>query len=339
MYLDYFWKGIQTYMIKKVLYSIFICLASFFLMSHNASAIELTRDVNLIQGNFQSGIKFFSWNASSTCSNLSSDVFVTWIGCNGLTYLYDFDLSIPTKGYQVGDWVVLTLRFNQNLNSVSNHSNNFYLNLKSNSSKYADLVDIKVEEFTANSSDLTIYIRFYDDAYINSLSFKGELTLNPANGTSTAALLHVGETSVFREIQPQTNPDYTGSINSIENTLKEQHEQQQQQQEQEKQDTNQAIDDSKNSSNSSSSDVQNDSSTQSLLSVITGFFGAITSASPSSCVLTGQINEYLTPSFDFCQLDPPPALTALLSIPVAIALFFFAKHMLNKIVALIRSFQ
>lgn len=111
------------------------------------------------------------------------------------------------------------------------------------------------------------------------------------------------------------------------------------QKEQEKQETNQAIDDSKNTSNNSSSDVQNNSSTQSLLSVITGFFGAITSASPTSCVLSGQINEYLTPSFDLCQLDPPPALTALLSIPVAIALFFFAKHMLNKIIALIRSFQ
>lgn len=324
-------------MIKKVLYSIFICLASFFLMSHNASAIELSRDVNLIQGNFQSNIKFFYWNSTFNCSNLSSDVFVSWIGCNGLTYLYDFDMSLPTRGYEVGDWAVLKLRFNQNLNNVSNHSNIFSLKLKPN--QKADLVQVEVEEFTANSSELIIYVRFYDHTYINSLSFIGELTLNPANGTETAALLHVGETTIFREIQPQSNPDYTNSINSINNTLREQQQQQQQQQEQERQDTNQAIDDSKNSSNSSSSDVQNNSSTQSLLSVVTGFFGAITSASPSSCVLTGQINEYLTPSFDLCQLDPPPALTALLSIPVAIVLFFFAKHMLNKIIALIRSFQ
>lgn len=134
-----------------------------------------------------------------------------------------------------------------------------------------------------------------------------------------------------------TNPDMTlndlnNSLNDINNTLKDQYEQ-------EKQGANSAVDDSKNSSNSSSSDVTNNSSTQSLLSVITGFFGAITSAKPSSCVLTGKINDYLTPSFDFCQLDPPPALTALLSIPVAIAIFFFSKHMLNKIISLIRSFQ
>lgn len=314
-------------------------------MSHNVSAVELSKDVNLVRGNFQSNILPISWDSSQAPSCSISSSWQTWIGCDSGNQisLKQFQLSIPNRSYSNGEWIVIPIYLNVTAGSLSSHIN-FY-GLQYNGNNPVDLVDIKLENLTSNSSRILIYMRAYSSFTDSNLSFTGR---NGASalifpGQNAPWQARIGITSVFAEVNPS---NYTGSINdvnnsvnSINNTLKEQQQQQQQQQEQEKQDTNQAIDDSKNSSNSSSSDVQNNSSTQSLLSVITGFFGAITSASPSSCVLTGQINEYLTPSFDLCQLDPPPALTALLSIPVAIALFFFAKHMLNKIVALIRSFQ
>lgn len=332
-------------MIKKVLYSIFICLASFFLMSHNVSAIELTKDVNLVQGNFQSNIYPLSWDSSQAPSCSISSSWQTWIGCNSGNEisLKQFQLSIPDRTYSNGEWIVIPIYLNVTAGSLSSHIN--YYGLQYNGSRPIDLIDVQLENLTSNSSRILIYLRSYGSFRDTNLSFTGR---NGASalifpGQNAPWQARIGIATVFTEANPS---DYTGSINDVKNsvnsindTLKQQQQQQQQQQEQEKQDANNTIDDSKNSSNSSSSDVQNNSSTQSLLSVITGFFGAITSASPSSCVLTGQINEYLTPSFDLCQLDPPPALTALLSIPVAIALFFFAKHMLNKIIALIRSFQ
>lgn len=326
-------------MIKKVLYCILTCLASFFLMSHNTSALELINDVDLINGNVEFQIRANSWNViDGSCSGLDN-AFNNYISCNGNARVFDISLTAPSGSFQAGDWIVYEFFVNQNLNNVSNHIN-FY-GMEYNGSNPVILAYTDIEEFNANTSKITLYIRSYGTFTDSDLRFKGKgsssiFIFNPANGTDSQLQVRAGLASVFREKNPA---NYTGSINdvknsvnSINNTLKEQ-------QEQEKQDTNQAIDDSKNSSNSSSSDVQNNSSTQSLLSVITRFFGAITSASPSSCVLSGQINEYLTPSFDLCQLDPPPSLTALLSIPVAIALFFFAKHMLNKIIALIRSFQ
>lgn len=314
-------------------------------MSHNVSAIELTKDVNLVQGNFQSNIYPLSWDSSQAPSCSISSSWQTWIGCNSGNEisLKQFKLSIPDRTYSNGEWIVIPIYLNVTAGSLSSHIN--YYGLQYNGSHPIDLIDVQLENLTSNSSRILIYLRSYGSFRDTNLSFTGR---NGASalifpGQNAPWQARIGIATVFTEANPS---DYTGSINdvknsvnSINNTLKEQQQQQQQQQEQEKQDTNQAIDDSKNSSNSSSSDVQNNSSTQSLLSVITGFFDAITSASPSSCVLTGQINEYLTPSFDLCQLDPPPALTALLSIPVAIALFFFAKHMLNKIIALIRSFQ
>lgn len=334
-------------MIKKILYSIFICLASFFLMSHNAMAVELATDVEWVRGNHNIQIMPNSWAVEQGyCQGLASGVYSDYINCNGLTKLSDFNITIPSMSYKYGDWIVAEFFINQNLNNVSNHMN-FY-GLQYAGSNPVDLAYTDISELNANSSKITLYFRAWGNFTDNNLRLTGKngasaLIFNAANGTDSQLQFRCGLASVFRDKNPS---NYTGSINDVKNsvnsindTLKQQQQQQQQQQEQEKQDANNTIDDSKNSSNNSSSDVQNNSSTQSLLSVVTGFFGAITSASPSSCVLTGQINEYLTPSFDLCQLDPPPALTALLSIPVAIALFFFAKHMLNKIIALIRSFQ
>lgn len=341
----YFWKGIQAYMIKRILFCILTCFASFFLMSHNVSAIELSKDVNLVQGNFQSNILPLSWDSSQAPSCSISSTWQTWIGCDSgnEVFLKQFQLSIPNRTYSTGEWIVIPIYLNVTAGSLSSHINFYGLQYTGN--KPVDLVDVQLENLTSNSSRILIYMRSYGSFTDSNLTFSGR---NGASalifpGQNAPWQARIGITTVFAESNPS---NYTGSINDVKNsvnsindTLKQQQQQQQQQQEQDKQDTNQAIDDSKNTSNSSSSDVQSNSSTQSLLSVVTGFFGAITSASPTSCVLTGQINEYLTPSFDLCQLDPPPALTALLSIPVAIALFFFAKHMLNKIVALIRSFQ
>lgn len=345
-------------MIKKVLFSIFICLASFFLMSHNAFAVDFSYNVRLHDSRAINSYYSPNLLPQATIYGAVSDAQILnslKVNLNGgITVQDGFLVDVPFYLYN----------YKEN-NSVDGHSNfrnvacggipcqiiGYDYSGSSTGQMYHVYIYVSgngtLTNLTFSDSDSSQFVlRLYDGErfYIPTVSVFRFVDANGSSSPITSNDIQI----IVNNIQWVNNNlnsiyDRMGLIlnkiptqeqisSGVKNVLDEQ-------KEQEKQDTNQAIDDSKNSSNNSSSDVQNNSSTQSLLSVVTGFFGAITSASPTSCVLTGQINEYLTPSFDLCQLDPPPALTALLSIPVAIALFFFAKHMLNKIVALIRSFQ
>lgn len=346
-------------MIKKVLYSIFICLASFFLMSHNVSAMNLSNAGTYgIQCN-RSQIQFLAnsnsqsmYNVGNACEVVAASDLVKYRFTGFNIYL---NVAIPAHSIFNVSGQISGASINGSFNGFSGGSQ-FSIYQQNITALDGNGLYFSITGITGNSAVQNFNFSTGAD-YIAFFGSGGRFAVQPVSFVATSGGSDYsnsinGITNILNDLRTQNN-DIWNMLNNLNNNtdnvnnnlgevkgaIENLQQQQQQQLEQEKQDTNNAIDDSKNSSNSSSSDVQNNSSTQSLLSVITGFFGAITSASPSSCVLTGQINEYLTPSFDLCQLDPPPALTALLSIPVAIALFFFAKHMLNKIIALIRSFQ
>lgn len=324
-------------MIKKILYCIFTCLASFFLMSHNTFALSPDAGTVNVYWSFETVMTYCSkdkqWKSASCI--LAQD---TSVGVNHIKFAPQVTKVIEAGEYWVEAYISFTSAATNQAPIITQAPTS------SNSGTIASFES--VSSTTRGSTTVRIYRVLIKWNSGTTISTSKPIQINSANNWVSTGGYQVTSVTFYR-VNPggATNQDIINAINNkssgtsettinnaINNALNSQ-------EEQEKHDTNQAIDDSKNTSNSSSSDVQNNSSTQSFLSVVTGFFGAITSAAPTSCVLTGQINEYLTPSFDLCQLDPPPALTALLSIPVAIALFFFAKHMLNKIVALIRSFQ
>lgn len=324
-------------MIKKVLYCILTSLASFFLMSHNTFALSPDAGNVNVYWSFETVMTYCSkdgqWKSSSCI--LAND---TSIGVNAIRFAPQVTKIIEPGEYWVEAYISFT--------SASTNQAPIITQAPTSSNRGSIASFESVSSTTRGSTTVRIYRILIKWNSGTTISTSNYIQISSSNNWVSTGGFQVTSATFYRvNSAGATNQDIINAINNkssgtseatinnaINNALNSQNEQ-------EKQDTNQAIDDSKNSSNSSSSDIQNNGATQSLLSVVTGFFGAITSASPSSCVLTGQINEYLTPSFDLCQLDPPPALTALLSIPVAIALFFFAKHMLNKIVSLIRSFQ
>lgn len=119
--------------------------------------------------------------------------------------------------------------------------------------------------------------------------------------------------------------------------IQEQTEQQQQYHDE----TQQTFDNAQDTADSDSDDssTQASASGTTLLAGFTSFLGALTNASPSNCVIDGNIGDFRMGNIDLCQLDPPPAFQAISSImvigftvPLSIALG-------RKMISLFRSFQ
>lgn len=101
--------------------------------------------------------------------------------------------------------------------------------------------------------------------------------------------------------------------------------------------TQEVVDNSQITANSSSQDALGQS--QSLLEVFTGFVGAITSASPSTCVLDGNLGKFTMGQLNFCQDSPPAFVVALGSIISIAILVPLSYHVTKRLLSTIRSFQ
>lgn len=163
------------------------------------------------------------------------------------------------------------------------------------------------------------FVRYTYRAFNNiDLSNFGYSTTNTNLGIFRGAYYRLRMYSVFQLRKVSGSTDQQNEVNS----------------------TNNAIDESEDAGDSSSSSAEGASA--SLLSAITGFFGVITSASPSNCVINAPLNTYFGNqrlNVDLCSLDLPPQIGALTSI-IAIGIIIpFAIHMFKKFINLFRSFQ
>lgn len=321
--------------IKKTFLGIICCIFSICLMSQNIFAIEF--DVNK-SGNFQ------VVNSSYVRQS------------NGVQTLCPY--TNPSHSYQGGTrGIVCSVPNGQTLSAVQ----------------------LFFDRVIPENSIVNLYFYYANDGFFNSLTFpiqvsndspmvlldvenglSSSITIpwaNPNNTTSAyerqyfykiTLLTKVSTTAtrlIFTGTAGNSNDMYifpsayiglkdtTASVDDIKNQLKEDSDKH----DQEINDQQNAVDDSKNSSNESQSDVNN--STSSLIDVLTQIIGAFTSASASSCVITMSYEGRFSQPVDLCSLDPPLAITSLLSIVVVFILFKFASSIINKIVSLIRSFQ
>lgn len=113
-------------------------------------------------------------------------------------------------------------------------------------------------------------------------------------------------------------------------------------------DTSQQIQDAQDKASSASNQASTDGAaaqqdtqqaTQSILDFIVSFFGVITGASATNCVLQGDLNSHLTGfSFDLCALNPPAPIIAVLNIPIAIIIFLYAKSVYGRLTNTIEGF-
>lgn len=320
--------------IKKTFLGIICCIFSICLMSQNIFAIEY--DVNKT-GNFEIVNSSYvrQWNGVQTlCPYTNQSSYQG--GTRGIV------CSVP-KGQTLSD---IQLYFDRVIpeytivNLYFYYANEGFFNSQTfpiQVTNTSDMVLLDIEN--GLSSTITIPWGGPTDtttAYERQYFYK--ITLLTKVSTTSARLIFSGTAGNSNDmyIFPSSYiglKDTSASVDDIKNQLKEDSDKH----DQEINDQQNAVDDSKNSSNESQSDVNN--STSSLIDVLTQIIGAFTSASASSCVITMSYEGRFSQPVDLCSLDPPLAITSLLSIVVVFILFKFASSIINKIVSLIRSFQ
>ena len=288
---------------KKSLFCIFTCLLFIILMSHNVMAVELVNDVEWIRGNHNIQIMPNAWVVEEGfCQGLASGAYSDLINCNGLTKLSDFNITIPSMSYKYGDWIVAEFFVNQNLNNVSNHMN-FY-GLQYAGSNPVDLAYTDISELNANSSKITLYFRAWGDFTDNNLRLTGKnganaIIFNVANGTDSQLQFRCGLASVFRDKNPS---NYTGSINDVKNsvnsindTLKNQ----QQQQEQDENALNNAVNDANNSAESNTNQVED--ATGDTQASIQSIVDVVLNTSPSDCKINANMGQIDLGELNMCS--------------------------------------
>lgn len=87
----------------------------------------------------------------------------------------------------------------------------------------------------------------------------------------------------------------------------------------------------------SQTDAQNTGST--LLTAFTGFVGALTSASPSNCVIDMNMGNMDLGNVDFCKMSPPPVFQTIASIMLIAFCVPLSIATATKVIELFRSFQ
>lgn len=320
--------------VKKTFIGIICCIFSICVMSHNTFAIEF--DINKT-GNFEIVNSSYvrQWNGVQTlCPYTNQSSFQG--GTRGIV------CSVPS-GQTLSD---IQLNFDRVIpkNSIVNlyfyYLNGGFFDSKTfpiQVTNSSDMVLLDVEN--GLSSSFTIPWGNPNETTTGfERQFFYKITLLSKVSTTSARLIFTGSSGTSNDmyIFPSSYiglKDTTASVDDIKDQLKEDSDKH----DQEINDQQNAVDDSKDSSNESQSDVNN--STSSLIDVLTQIIGAFTSASASSCIITMSYDGRFSQPVDLCALDPPLAITSLLSIVVVFILFKFASSIVNKIVSLIRSFQ
>ena len=189
-----------------VILPIFTCA----LLSSQSYALELTSDVTLKTGSYQSSLDWTApdslctRNGNFTVRNANADVNCT---INSIT------LGVPDRNdYVNGDYITTELYF---YNSGRNDSGDYFsrFNLQSTGSSNGagvDLVDVRFEELSSSSAKVTLYSRVWQAGNIYSLTFGYTpnigFTLWPGEGISA------GLATVWHE---NNDVDYSTTLGNI----------------------------------------------------------------------------------------------------------------------------
>lgn len=187
---------------------------------------------------------------------------------------------------------------------------------------------------------LTSHIVFYTYSATNDFSFVnniatvsgGEIDIRISGFSVNLLSGQIDNTQQINNIASSL-----GLVNSNLNDISNKLDSLNNQKEEEKQELEDQAQDSESAADSSSEEAQE--AGQNLLSIIGNIFGAITSATPSSCVIDGKVNNNFNMGrLDFCSLTPPPFVQIITSITLVVIVLPFVISMFNKFIGLFRSF-
>lgn len=331
--------------IKKYwLWGIFISILSIFAMSHNASAVELSINLNNYENirhsdNIYIGCRINGNSLSAQAYTCNSDSVIS-----GASYLqeirfygdYHWQNNGGVKKGDLIEWYLIVF-------TNQNYTVNGMVRGPQYVSTYSYLDTISFEE-VADTSFYQAYSSTcsYDSSSMNCYTSDGykiykvyhiiqrvntDLTERWTYGLNITGSYHIFEwyESIAGIVRfKMVNFNQYRFVGSEEN--KEQEEK-----------TQEAVDDSQAAGGSSSQDAQ--TGTTGLLNAITGAVNVISSASPTNCKINGNMGNLDMGQLDLCA-NPAPAfvqtigslILILICVPLAISLF-------NRFIAIFRSFQ
>lgn len=315
---------------KKILTGLFICLSAFLLMSHNTFAASGSGVVGIRSGTIVVNGRSIS---GSVRDNNSLSFSQSWD--SQTAHLYDGDLTSicfnTNVGISKGAYISFTVRlgasFAGSFGGFSGDNN-------------IGIVSQNVETDVATGTTIVSM------TYFNNGGNNSYFCLNPAN-RQYIAYNEVGSTSLNRlsvQISPVSwyyNDPYLENLNSINSKLDDMAT---------AEDIGHAVNDSQeqatqdaagqSQSSGDQATADSEQATSSLLSTITGFFGALINADATNCKFNSGL-PFLSGSgeIDLCSISTPPIIQVISSL-ILVGLFIpFAIHMFNRFIGITESFQ
>lgn len=324
--------------VKKSIICIFISILMIFSMSDNIFATDVVPGNANLNG-WNSAPQLNCWRYYSAYDN-------GWTGWNPACFIAPGASNVSVKAIQLrgasggqiwanpGD--ILQIQIAMVADLTENQPQIYYL---PNDSSSLQVISMKVDgSFTAKEGKQLILT--YYAKYVGSVSNPSSVQLG-SNSINARDIFAYGSMSYY--ITGYSVSSWSSSLpnnDDVVNAIEEMSEQQAQQNEDIRNELEQGQDDLNDAGSSSQTDAESASS--SLLSVISGFFGVITGASPTNCIIDAPLNTYFDNTrlrVDLCALSLPPGIGALTSIIAIMVLVPFAIHMFKKFISIFRSFQ
>lgn len=326
--------------LHRWLIGIFTSIIVIFAMSHNASAVDLTYNLNdyslvrslpvdVIACGFSGGSNYVS-GTGGRCSfklgnttNRLENIFTNNSYYAAIGDLIEFYLVVTADG-PISDG-------SGSLGNLINFNSNFYiLNVDkvvgNQLYSFLDLYNgwIGSEQSQGRTLDFDLLNKYYSyDVYKFVLVSKNSGTFQ--FGLNNTPL-------IFKPVSSNP-PTVTFQLFHI-NQFRFKGSEENREQEQATQD---AVDDSQDAGDSSSSSAQSGSA--SLLNVIGAFAGIITSAQPTNCLINGNMGNLNIGQIDLCA-NPVPSFVQIIGSIILVCLVIpFVVIMFNRFISIFRSFQ
>lgn len=294
----------MAYLAKWMRRCLFICFFAVFLMSHNASALDFSVDVDLVS-NSSSQIYPIAWNCGATVCNGFQNA---WTGFLTSTDggLLNYRHSIPNRQYSYGDIIRLSYNVTSTRDTSANHTS--FAGLKYAGNNPVSVLYTDVSQLNDSGGVVYVYLWVYGtftDSDLLLTSVDGGFTWYLYTGSSgTAESLKILDTQVFRLKSGAT--DYSGALNTINNNinsinsgLNNVKDAIDNQNEEEKQETQDASDDAA----AEVGEVADNAATSNLIGIISNFISAISDFQGGNCDLSLAFPSYAggTLNVNVCQ--------------------------------------
>ena len=305
-------------------------------MSHNASAMTSVNVTPIGSANWCINGSNVT-DATVTChmiQNLNNDISVV---ANNMVILVE-------GSYYTDTVLDIELTFYRNSNTTSTHAG--VNGIESLSSNWA-LMSYEYEQLNSNTGVIHLFVKSLTNNNNQHILVSGHqgffYLLQPQDRVTGAnvGIYAINNTvadysSIVNAIQSQ--PNYTQNLNNINNNLN-----------QVNNSINNINDDVKDATQDASDDAQDgaddaqadsEAATSSLLSVITGFFGAMANLNPTNCKFDSHL-PFLSGNgqIDLCSVPAPAVVQAIGSLILIGLMVPFAIHMYNRFISITGSFQ